>query len=67
MGPRDRASAVARVVRQMVCAGASNANVAAYLRDEFTDVIREHVDEIQAFADQSETRRNRSYECSDRK
>jgi hypothetical protein len=51
MSPRDRAAVTARAVFQMVRHGATEQEVASYLRDDFVDVIREHVDAMQAFAD----------------
>jgi hypothetical protein len=37
----DRAAVVARAIRQMICDGATDANVAAYLREEFADERRQ--------------------------
>jgi hypothetical protein len=57
MSPRDRAAVTARGVIQMVRRSATEKEVASYLRGEFTDVIREHVDAMQAFADEGQNRR----------
>ncbi len=47
----DHATLTARAIRQMLATGATDEDVAAYLRDAFTDERRAHMDELQSFAD----------------
>ena len=47
----DHATLAARAIQQMLTTGATEEDIASYLRDAFVDERRAQMDEIQSFAD----------------